>query len=127
MGPPLQPEILAEVNASYVFIIDDLVGLAEREDQAFVDYVRVVADSQGLPHVVVGDEDADTSFLEKTDDLLYVEHRDRVDSREWLVEEYEGGSCCERARDLDTATLAARERKRRGLSQVRDVQIAKQP
>jgi hypothetical protein len=30
MAPPLQPEILAEVNASYIFIIDDLVGVVGR-------------------------------------------------------------------------------------------------
>src|SRR5215467_14026656 len=86
-GGPLQPEILAEVNASYTFIIDDLVGFAEGEHQSFVNYVRVIADAERLANVMVGDQDADSSFLEETDDLLYVEHRDRIDACERLVEE----------------------------------------
>src|SRR6266436_5090978 len=34
---PLQPEIFAEINASYVFIIDDLVGFSESKHQSIVD------------------------------------------------------------------------------------------
>src|SRR5215467_12936608 len=89
-GCPLQPEILAEVNASYTFIIDDLIGFAEGEHQSFVNYVRVIADAESFANVVVGNEDADASFLEKTDDLLYVEHGDRIDAGEGLIEQDEG-------------------------------------
>src|SRR5437773_1572065 len=39
---PLQPEIFAEINASYVFIINDLVRFAEGEHQSVVDDVGVV-------------------------------------------------------------------------------------
>ena len=40
----LQPEILAEVDASYIFIIDDLVGFAEGEHEPFagVDPIAVL-------------------------------------------------------------------------------------
>src|SRR2546425_9187545 len=54
---PLQPEIFAEINASNVFIINDLVGFAEGEHQAVIDDVGVVANPQRFPHVMVRDED----------------------------------------------------------------------
>src|ERR1700704_2217784 len=127
MVPPLQPEILAEVNASYVFIIDDLIGLAEGEHQTFVNNVRMVADSEGFAHVVVRNEDADAAFLEETDNFLYVEHRDRVDTGEGLVEQYEAGARRESARDLDAAALAAGEGEGGGLSQMCDVEVTKEP
>ena len=123
MAASLQPEILAEVNASYTFIIDDLVGFAEGEHQSFVNYVRVIADTERLTNVVIGDQYADASFLEETNDLLYVEHRDRIDAGERLVEQDEARPGRERARYLDPAALAARKGQRRGLSQVSDVEI----
>src|SRR2546427_8900763 len=101
----LQPEIFAEINASYVFIIDDLVGFAEGEHQAVVDDVGVVANPQRLPHVMVRDEDADAAFLQKADDFLNDEERDRVDAREGFVEQYEARTRRERPGDLDAATL----------------------
>src|SRR5690242_8616256 len=100
MAPPLQPEILAEVNASYIFIIDDLIGFAEGEHQAFVNYVRMVANPEGFPHVVVRDENADAAFLQKADDFLNIEHGDRIDAGERFVEEDEARARRERARDL---------------------------
>src|SRR5262249_18516898 len=99
----------------------------EGEHESFVNYVRVVADSQRFPHVVVRDEDSDSPFLEKADDLLYVEDGDRVHAGERLVQQYEAGARRERARDLDAAALAARQGDRGGLPQVRDAQVAEQP
>src|SRR5713101_8453121 len=127
MRCPLQPEIFAEINASYIFIINDLVGFAEGEHQSVVDDVGVVANPQRFPDVVVRDEDADAAFLEKADDFLNVEYRYRVDAREGLVEQYEARTRRERPSDLDAAALAARQRQRGGLSQMRDVEIAQQP
>src|SRR5437016_8414126 len=124
---PLQPEIFAEINASYVFIIDDLVGFAEGEHQAVVDDVGVVANPQRFPHVMVRDEDADAAFLEKADDFLNVEYRDRVDAREGFIEQYEARTRRERPGDLDAATLAAGQGQSGRLPQMRDVEIAQEP
>src|SRR5215831_4248155 len=126
-GAPLQPEILAEVNASYTFIIDDLIGFAEGEHQSFVNYVRVIADAKSFANVVVGNEDADASFLEKTDDLLYVEHGDRIDAGEGLIEQHEARAGREGGCDLDPAPLAPRKRQRGRLPQVSDVEVSQQP
>src|SRR5213593_1488751 len=127
MRCPLQPEIFAEINASYVFIIDDLVGFAEGEHQAVVDDVGVVANPQRFPHVMVRDEDADTAFLEKADDFLNVEYCDRVDASEGFIEQYEARARRERPGDFDAATLAARQGQRGRLSQMCDVEITQQP
>src|SRR5258705_12194515 len=107
---PLEAEVLPEIHLSDGLIIDDLLGLPEGEHRALVDDVGVVADAERLAHVVVGDEDADAALLEEADDLLDVEHRDRVDAGERLVEQDEARVRGERARDLDAAPPAPRER-----------------
>src|SRR5258708_30556005 len=127
MRCPLQPEIFAEINASYVFIIDDLVGFAESEHQSVVDDVGVVANPQCFQHVVVRDQDADAAFLEKADDFLNVEYRDRIDARKGFIEQYEARARREGPGDLDAAALSARQRQRGRLPQMRDVEIAQQP
>src|SRR5467141_3406960 len=127
MRRPLQPEIFAEINASYVFIIDDLVGFAESEEQSVVDDVGVVANPECFPHVVVRDENADAAFLEKADDFLNVEYRDRIDAREGFIEQYEARAHREGPGDLDAAALPAGKRQRGGLSEMRDIEIAQQP
>src|SRR6266850_3902395 len=116
-----------EINASYVFIIDDLVGFAESEHQSVVDDVGVVANPQCFPHVVVRDQDADAAFLEKADDFLNVEYRDRIDAREGFIEQYEARARREGTGDLDAAALSAGKRQRGGLSEMRDIEIAQQP
>src|SRR5882762_1694278 len=123
----LQPEIFAEINASYVFIIDDLVGFAEGEHQSVVDDVGVVANPQRFPNVMVRDEDADAAFLEKADDFLNVEYRNWVDAREGFIEQYETRTRRERPGDLDATALAAGQRQCGGLPEMRDIEIAQQP
>src|SRR6195256_6886674 len=107
MRCPLQLEVFADINASYVFIIDDLVGFSEGEHQSVVDDVGVVANPQRFPHVVVRDENADAAFLEKADDFLNVEYRDRIDAREGLIEQDEGRARREGSGDLDAAGPSA--------------------
>src|SRR5262249_52455281 len=106
--------------------IDDLIGFAESEHQSFVNYVRVIADAESFAHVVIGDEDSDASFLEEPDDLLYIQHRDGIDAGEGLVEQDEAGTGRERSRDLDAPALAAGERERGRLTQMRYVEVAQQ-
>jgi len=93
---------------------------------AVVDDVGAVADAQGLAHVVIGDEHADAARLEETNDALDLDHGDRVDAGEGLVEQDEARVGRERPGDLDPATLAARERGRRRVAQVVHVQVLEQ-
>src|SRR5207237_3458704 len=100
--------------------------MARGEHRTFVDDVGAVADAEGFPNVMVRYEHADAALLEEPNDSLDVEHRDRVDAGERLVEQDEGRARAERACDLEAPPLAAGERQRGVLAQVRDVQVLQQ-
>src|SRR5688500_13526234 len=81
-GETLQTEVLPEVDFSYALIINDFFRLAVGEDGAFVDDVSAVADAESLSHIMIGDDDADPPLFQEPDDLLDLEHGDRIDARE---------------------------------------------
>src|SRR5690606_38873742 len=83
-------------------------------------------DVECLLDVVVGDDDADAAVPETGDDLLDVVDGDRVDAGERLVQEHELGLAHQRARDLEPAPLAARERVRLGAAQVLEPELVEQ-
>src|SRR5438067_5004172 len=97
--------------------------MARGEHRTFVDDVGAVADAEGFPNVMIRYEYADAALLEEPNDALDVEHRDRVDAGERLVEQDERRLGAERARDLEAPALAARERDGGVLAQVGDVQV----
>src|SRR3989442_6510179 len=66
---------------------------------------------------------ADAALLEEPNDAMDVEHRDRVDRGEGLVEQDEGRLGAERAGDFYPPPLTSRQRERRVLAQVRDVEV----
>src|ERR1043165_8735133 len=103
-----------------------LLRMARVEHRAFIDNVRAIADAERFPDVMVCYEHADAALLEEPYDALDVEHRDRVDAGEGLVEQDERRTRAERARDLQPAPLAPRQRDRGVLAQVRDVQVLQQ-
>src|SRR5688572_2162247 len=103
----LHAEVLAQIYSANTVIIDNLFGMARSEHRAFVDDVGAVADAERFPHVMVRNEHADAALLQEPNDALDVEHRDRVDAGERLVEQDEGRPRGERARDLQAAALAA--------------------
>ena len=72
--------------------------------------VRAIGDGQGLPHIVIGDQDADAALLELPHDLLDVPDGDGVDAREGLVEQEVAGIGDEGARDLEAPPLASGQR-----------------
>src|SRR6185437_3277002 len=87
----LKAEMLSQIDLPDVFIINNFVRRSRGQHTAFVDDVGPVADAQRLAHVVIGDHHADFAFLQEADDLLYVEHRDRIDAGERLVEQMKRG------------------------------------
>src|SRR5271169_1444828 len=101
--------MLPEVDLPYVFIINNFVGGPRSEYAALVDDVGAVADAERLADVVVGNHHADPPILEEADDLLDVEHRERINPGERLVEENESRPRSQGACNLDAAALAARE------------------
>ena len=125
-GVPLQTEVLSQIDFPYALIINDFLGLAVGEHRAIVDDISPVADTERLPHIMVGDQHADAPRSQKPDDFLDFQHRDRIDSGKWLVEQDEAGLGGERASDFDAAALAARQADRGVIAQMGDVQIAQE-
>ena len=72
---------------------------------------------------MVGNHDADVAFFQETDDLLDVEHRDRVDTRKRLVEQYEPWSGRQGAGDFDSPPLAAGQADGGRVAKMRDRQV----
>jgi hypothetical protein len=122
----LHPEVFAQVDAAYRLVGDDVVGTARGQHGALVDDVGAVADAERLAHVVVGDQHADAALLQEAHDALDLDHGDRVDAGKRFVEQHEARIGRQRARDLDAAPLAARQRQRRVLAQLLDLQFGQQ-
>src|SRR5215470_13716760 len=85
----LQPEVLPEVDLAHGRILGDLGRRTFADDAPVLDDVGAVADVERLADVVIRDHDADPALAQLPDDLLDVDHRDRVDTRERLVQEHE--------------------------------------
>src|SRR5262245_12937590 len=100
--------------------------MARCEHGALVDNVRAIADAEGLAHVMVCYEDADAALLEEPNDALDVEHRDRVDAGERLVEQDKRRPCAQCPCNFQPAPFSARKRDRGVLAQVRDVEVLEQ-
>src|SRR5688572_7045902 len=62
-----------------------------------------------LAHVVIGDQDADAALSQVAHKRTNVVNGDGVDAGEGFVEQHEGRTRRERAGDLDSAPLAARQ------------------
>mmetsp|Transcript_6384 Transcript_6384/g.26028 ORF Transcript_6384/g.26028 Transcript_6384/m.26028 type:complete len:371 (+) Transcript_6384:3-1115(+) len=120
------PEVLAEIDLAHIGIGDDLVGRAFGEHGALADDVGAVADAQGLADVVVRDQHADAARLQEADDALDLQHRDRVDARERLVQQDEARLRGQGPGDLDPAAFTAGQRRRRAVAQALDGQVVQQ-
>ena len=119
----LQSEILSEIDLSHALIINDFLWLAEGENRTLVDDVRTIADAKRFSHVMVGYEDTNAALLKKTDDMLDVEHCDRIHPRKWLIEENEARLSGQCPRDFNAPPLPSREAEGGTVAQVGDVQI----
>src|SRR5262245_58228729 len=106
----VEREPFAQVDLAHVSVGRKLSRSARTEDMAIPENIGAIRDFQGLPHVVIGDEHADPAAREVRDDLLDVDHRDRVDAREGLVEQDERGLAREGPADLEPPPLSPRER-----------------
>src|SRR5256885_5480120 len=85
----LQLEALAEVLGARPVGSGDLGRRAGLEKPSFHQQNCAVADAQGLPHGVIGDEDPEPPRLEPGNEPLELVYGNGVDPRERLVEEQE--------------------------------------
>src|SRR5258708_13544944 len=123
---PLQPEVLAQIDFSYAFIINDFLGLARGQHGPVVDDIRAVAYAECLPDIMVRDQYPDIALPQEADDFLDVQHRDRIDPGEGFIEQDEGGLGGEGPGDLEAAALFAGQADGRAVAQVGNVQIVQQ-
>src|SRR2546428_436762 len=122
----LEGELLAQVDLPSDRIVGDLAGGARDEDLAIVEDVRTVRDGQGLPHVVVGDQDADAAIAQAPADLLDVGDGDGVDAGERLVQPQGLPRRHQRPGDLQPPPLAAPLRVGRVRGQRGQIQLGQQ-
>ena len=102
-------EILSQVHLPDLLIVKQCLGCAGSDKAAFVENICAAANAQCLAHIMVGDQHADAAFSQMFDDALDIDHGNRIDAGEGFIEQYEARFGGERARDLDTAPLAARQ------------------
>src|SRR5262245_22647295 len=121
-----EAEMLSQVNLSYAFIIDDFVGLAVSQHGTIVDDVGAIADAESLSHIMIRDDYADTARFEEPDDLLDVEHGNRIHASEGLIEQDEARLRGKGARDLHAPPLPARQADREAGAQMGDVEVAQE-
>ena len=119
----LEAEILAQINAAHGLVGDDVIGIAAAQYAAFVDDIGAIADTQGFAHIVVGDQHPDRAVFEESDDALDFHHGNRIDACKRFIEQYEVGKGCQRACNLDPASLAPGQGQGGRVAQVRNVQI----
>src|SRR5580698_3408750 len=78
----IQGKSLAQIDAPYFRVVTQLARRAGTKDFSLRNNVRPISDRKRLAHIVISDQDADAAGLEIEDDLLQVEHRDRIDATE---------------------------------------------
>ena len=91
-----------------------------------MDDVGAVDDVERLAHIVIGDQHADAAILQMLHQVADVVDGDRIDAGERLVQQDVGRMRRQRARDLDAAALAARQRDRRRVRDMGDREFRQQ-
>src|ERR1700722_4294037 len=119
----MQGESFAQVHSAHFRVFSELVGGSGAKDSSFIDDVGTICDREGFAHVVVCDQHSDPTSFEIEDDLLQVEHGDRIDAGKWLLEQNERGLNAETAGDFNTPPLTTRKRVAAGLSYVSQIKL----
>ena len=73
----LKPEFRPQVHVTHLLVFKDDARRAFRDHLSLVEDVGMVANAQGLPDVVIGDQDADIAVAQVFDDLLDVNDGNR--------------------------------------------------
>ena len=105
----LETEIGTKVDILYMFVGKHRLRGSLGDDAALVEDIGVVANTQGFPDIVVGYEDTDATVAQVLDDLLDVQHRDRVYAGKGLVKQDKPGVRGQCPGDFHSPALAAGE------------------
>ena len=121
-----ETETLTQIDPPDLVVRDDFARAAAHQHGAFVDDIGPVDEVERLANIMVGDQHADTAFLELANQLADVGNGDRVDSGERLVEQHEMRSAGQRAGDFDAPPLAAGQGQGGGPAQMADRELGEQ-
>src|ERR1700734_2344067 len=100
--PSIHREVLTQIDPPNIRIAPQLSRCSSSKNFTFRNDVRSVRHGQSLPHIVVGNQYPDPAPLQPEDDLLQIEHCNRIDSREWFVKQDERGLDRQASRNLHT-------------------------
>src|SRR5258708_33540867 len=122
----LHTEFLAEIKATDVRVIHDVLGVALHQDLARKDDVGAISQAERLAYIVVGNQHADATLCQMTDQGLYVPDGNRINSGERLAEQHIIRPRGERTGTLDAPSFAARQRTRLCLAHTGDIELLQQ-
>src|SRR6478752_2989804 len=125
-GEHLNSEVVTQVQAPDLRIVDDVVLTALHQHLAGIDDVGPVGEGERLADIVVGDKYADTAIGQTPDKPLDLDHCLRINAGERFVEQHVIGAARQRPGDLDPATFATRQRDGRRLAMPRDLELFEQ-
>src|SRR6185503_15558547 len=97
--------------------------LARTENFSLGHYVCTVGDAKRFAHIVVRDENSNSTIAQVDDYILNIIDCFRIDAREGLVQQNVLRLGCKSSRYLGPATLAARERIAARVSHVANAEL----
>src|ERR1035437_8325660 len=80
-------EVFTQIDFPHAFIVDDFVRLAFCHHRSGVNDVSAVPNTECCTHVVSGNQYADIALLEKADNLLNIQHGNRINPRKRLIKQ----------------------------------------
>jgi hypothetical protein len=118
--------VFAQIHAANALIGNDFVRAPVSKNGAGINNNRSVTDSQGFPHAVVRDQDANPPIFQKTNNPLNFDHGNRIDPGEWFIQQYKPRLSSECTRDLDAPALATRQGQCAMGPEVRNLEVVQQ-
>ena len=82
----LDLELIPEVDFADFLVIQDSLGITFCDYLTFADDVRLLADVECFPDIVIGQKYAYVPRLEMLNDLLDFTNGNGVDAREWFIQ-----------------------------------------
>jgi hypothetical protein len=119
-------ELLSEIHFSNMLIFENFFRRAFRNQAAITQYIGVPADTERFAHIMVSNQDANATFAKVSDDALDIQHRDRVNTREWFVKQDEQRIGGQRSRDFHATAFAAGKTDTEAGTDVPDMQFVEQ-
>ena len=81
--------MLSQINPLDLGVISEFLWSAGPKNRSIVDDISAIRDLQGFSHIMVRYKNADLLGFQMVDELLYLEHRNRIDAREGLIQQDE--------------------------------------